>query len=454
MKNLILNIYAKLGIKSDRTKNISKHVLLSFFYKGGSIVASFLLVPLTINFLDTENYGIWLTLSSFIAWFSFFDIGLGHGLRNKFAEAKANNNMHLAKGYVSTAYYTITIVAFSAFLFFLIANYFVDWTIVFNTNSSLFNDLKLLMPIVFGFFCLQLIVKLITTIYLADQKHSIQGQIGFITAATSLVVIWLLTYTTKSSLLLFGVIFSAIPVVILLLLNLFSFSKTYKTVKPSINSFKKEYLKDIFGLGFTFFIIQMSGVILFSTDNFIISKLFTPAEVVPYNIAYKYLSISQMVFAIVLTPYWSSITEAYTKKDFNWIKNAMLNLIKFAFFFILLIVIMVLIAPFAYKFWIGDSVVIPYTLTIAMAIYFILTIIYNPFTYFINGTGKIRLQMYSITITAILNIPLSIYLVNNTSLGVSSVILATIICIIPHAILCPIQYFKLINNTARGLWNK
>lgn len=447
-KNLI-----RVGIKSGRTKNISKHVMLSFLYKGGNILASFLLVPLTINFLDTENYGIWLTLSSFIAWFSFFDIGLGHGLRNKLAEAKANNNFQSAKGYISTAYFTIGLVAFVAFVIFISINYFVDWTSVFNTKDNLFNDLKLLMPIVFGFFCLQLVVKLISSIYLADQKHSIQGQISFITSFCSLGIIWLLTQTTKSSLLLFGVVFSGLPVIILTLLNILSFSKTYKLIKPSLLYFKKEYLKDIFGLGFSFFVIQISGIILFSTDNFIISKLFTPEEVVPYNIAFKYMSISQMLFTIILTPYWSSITEAYTKKDFIWIKTSMKNLNKFSIAFVLLIIFMVIVSPFSYNLWIGDSVIIPMGLTKAMACYFILTIIYNPYTFFINGTGKVKLQMYSILFTAILNIPLSIFIVNHSSLGVSGVIIATIICILPHTILCPIQYWKIINNKAIGIWN-
>ena len=62
-------------------------------------------------------------------------------------------------------------------------------------------------------------------------------------------------------------------------------------------------------------------MVLFSTDNFIISKLFGPEEVVPYNIAFKYFSIITMVYSILLTPYWSSFTEAYTKNDFVWIKK-------------------------------------------------------------------------------------------------------------------------------------
>jgi hypothetical protein len=37
---------------------------------------------------------------------------------------------------------------------------------------------------------------------------------------------------------------------------------------------------------------------------------------------------------------------------------------------------------------------------------------------------------------------------------VSGVILATIICLLPSAIWSPIQYSKLVNQKARGIWNK
>ena len=454
MKDLINKIQANLGIKSARTKNITKHVLLSLLYRGGSIIATFLLVPLTIKFLDTENYGVWLTLSSFIAWFTFFDIGLGNGLRNKFAEAKTIGDSELARGYVSTAYFTIGIVCL-VFLFFSLAiSYFVDWTKVFNTSEALQGQLRLLMPIVFGCFSLQLIVKLITSIYTADQNHSIQGKINFITSMGSLFAIWLLIQISESSLLLFGAVFSFLPLLILFFLNLYAFSKRFKEYSPKRTHWKKKHFNDIFGLGATFFVIQLSGIVLFSTDNFIITQLFSPEEVVPYNIAFKYMSISLMLFTMLLTPYWSSITEAYTKGELEWIKKSIKNLTRFSFATILLIIIMLLVAPFAYKIWIGEMVQVPFILTASMALYFILTILYSPFTSFINGIGKVKLQMYTLICTAVLNVPLSIILVKYTFLGVEGVILATIICIAPHVILCPIQYKKIINNRAHGIWNK
>jgi len=73
----------------QRTLDVKKNVLGSLLIKGVSIGISLLLVPLSIDYINKAQYGVWLTLSSLISWISFFDIGFTHGLRNKFAEAKA-----------------------------------------------------------------------------------------------------------------------------------------------------------------------------------------------------------------------------------------------------------------------------------------------------------------------------------------------------------------------------
>ena len=452
---MILNkFYQTFRIKSARDKNIVKHIGWSSFYKIGSIIINFMLVPLTINYLDSENYGIWLTLTSFISWFSFFDIGLGNGLRNKFAEAKALGNYKDAQAFVSTAYFTIGSISLIIVLVFFGINQFIDWSQLFNTNVSLQEELSLLLPIIFAFFGLQLVVKLITSIYQADQNHSIQGKIQFFGQALSLLTIWGLTKTDQNSLLIFGSVFSALPVLILVGLNFFAFKTTFKAFKPKFCLWKKKYLKEITGLGFKFFIVQIAALILFSTDNFIISKLFGPAEVVPYNIAFKYFSIVTMAYTIVITPYWSSFTEAYAKKDFEWIKKSVFNIQKLWMLIPVGLIGMVFLADWFYEFWVGDKVKVPLQLSISMA-FFVLLLTFNMiYVYFINGVGKIRLQLIASLISLTINIPLSIYLGKYLEWGSTGVILATCFSLVYCMVLWPIQYNKLINNTAAGIWNK
>ncbi len=454
LKELVFKIYNNVGIKSDRTKNIAKHIGWSMFYKIGSIIANFLLVPLTINYLDTENYGIWLTLSSFIGWFSFFDIGLGNGLRNKFAEAKSLGNYKDAQALVSTAYFTIGSISLLLVIVFFGVNHFINWAQLFNTNTGLQSELSLLLPIIFAFFGIQLVVKLITSIYQADQNHSIQGKIQFFGQALSLLIIYLLTKTDQSSLLIFGSIFSALPVLILIGLNLFAFKTTFKAFKPQFSLWEKEYLMEITGIGFKFFVVQIAAMVLFSTDNFIISRLFGPEEVVPYNVAFKYFSIVTMAYTIVLAPYWSSFTDAYTKKDFEWIKKSVYNIQKLWLLIPVGLIVMLFLADWFYQLWVGNKVIVPIHLSLSMAFFVLLSTFNMIYVYFINGVGKIKLQLITSLISMTTNIPLSIYLGKYLGLGSTGVILATCLCLLSSIPVWPVQYRKLINGTATNIWNK
>jgi O-antigen/teichoic acid export membrane protein len=441
--------------KNIRDININKHIFQSFLFKVGSILISFMLVPLSLAFLSKEDYGIWLTISSVISWFSFFDIGLGDGLRNKFTEARALGNNNLAQKYVSTAYFSVGFIMATAILGFLFVSIFVDWSLVFNSSIKEGERFTSLIIMIVSFFCIQLVLKLITTIYIADQNHSMQGKVDFIIRFLCFILIWIFTRLNYSSLFIFSFIFSSVPVIVFIILTIYSFKRKYRIVQPRFRYFDSNLLKNLFGLGINFFIIRVSGIILFSTDNFIISNLFTPEDVIPYNLAFKYFNIANMVAAIILTPYWSSITDAYTKKDFVWIKRSMKKLVIISTIIVFVAIpLMFLVSKFAFNLWINDEVEITGSLAALMAIYFGVTILYAPFTYFINGTGKVKVQLYSLVITAVFNIPLSIYFADQLNLGSKGVILATIICLIPHLILSPIQYNKLINNKAYGVWYK
>lgn len=453
--NVLLNkAFNKLGIASSRTKNIARHIGWSLVFKGGSILANFMMVPLAINYLSTEKYGIWLTLTSFIGWFSIFDIGLGNGLRNKFAEAKAVNDFEKAKGMVSTAYFTIGVMSMALFLLFFLANFFIDWTKVFNTSESLRQELGMLMPLVFGFFALQLIAKLITSVYLADQSHSIQDRVQFFTQTAILLAIWFITKIGGSTLLLFGTLFSALPVLVLVVLNFIAFNGRFKDFKPEYKGVSRKYFKDITGLGFRFFVVQTAAMVMFTTDSFIISQLFSPSEVVPYNVAFKYFSIATMAYTILITPFWSSFTEAYAKKDFDWIKKTVTNIQKIWLLVPLALIVMVVSANWFYKIWVGDDVIIPLGISIAVASYVLILTFSHVYVYFINGVGKIQLQLITTIIGMVINIPLSIWFAKYLDLGVKGVILGSCVSIFIAIVLMPIQYKKIINNKAKGVWNK
>lgn len=435
-----------------RSLNIKKNIVASFLLKGISIIISLVLVPLTLNYIDPVEYGIWLTLNSIITWFGIFDIGFGNGLRNNFAKALAKGSRELAKVYVSTTYAVLMVLMGFFYIVFVIVNPLLDWTKIMNTTSNTGVELSKLAIIVFTLFSLRFIFKLIGTILLADQKSAINDSFDVIGNFFALIIIYILTKTTAGSLLYFSTCLSATPVIVLLIANIYFFSGDYKEYIPSIKYVDLKYIRDLTSIGIQFFILQIVALIVFLTDNIIITQLFGPAEVTPYNIAFKYFNIIIMVFTTILNPFWSAFTESYHKGDVRWIQASINKLLKIWLLIVIVVVFMILFSKIFYHVWVGDKIRIPFLLSSFMGLYVVISTWNNIFTFFINGIGAIRLQMYYAIFAAIINIPLSIYFARNLNFGISGVILATCASILCGTILAPIQYKKIINNRAKGIW--
>ena len=160
--------------------------------KGISILIGLLYVPLLLDYLDPERYGIWLTLSSILGWFEFFDIGLGNGLRNRLTEAVARNNHELARTYVSTTYALLASIFTGVLILFYIVNPFLEWSNILNTTAVPEKELSLLALVVFTFFIVRFIFKLIGTILMADQRPAVNNAFGPLGSLVTIIIIFIL----------------------------------------------------------------------------------------------------------------------------------------------------------------------------------------------------------------------------------------------------------------------
>jgi O-antigen/teichoic acid export membrane protein len=445
-------IYNTLTKGHERSIKAKKNILYSFFIKGISIALSLVLVPLTIHYINPTRYGIWLTLTSIIYWFSFFDIGFGNGLRNKFAEAVAKGEQKLARTYVSTTYAILSIIIGFVLLVFFVVNSFIDWTKILNTPADMAKELSVLAMIVFVFFCIQFVLQLVVTVMTANQEPAKASFFNVLGQIFSLIVIFILTKTTEGDLILLGLALGFAPVLVLVASSLWYYTHDYRDYAPSIKYIKFHYARDLMTLGIKFFIIQIASVIIYQTSNIIIAQLFGPALVTPYNIAYKYFSVIPMGFGIIMVPFWSAFTEAWIKQDTKWIKNTVKNLVLIWSVISFGAIIMLIFSNFIYRVWVGKEVVVPFSISIVMALFVVINAWCGIFSHFLNGVGKIKLQLYSGMIGAILNIPMAIFLGKN--LGIYGVVLSTTILGFVSAIWSPIQYWKLVNRKATGIWNK
>lgn len=454
MNNFFRIAQKYLNTGHERSVRAKKNIALSVLLKGINVIIQLLLVPLLLGYLEPVKYGIWLTVGSVINWLYFFDIGLGNGLRNKLAEALARNEKEIARIYVSTSYAVLSAIVIILYLLFLLADRFINWQVVFNTPVELTSEVNLLIIFVFTFFSVNFVARLIGSILNADQKPAINDLIYTSGNIIALVTIYFLSRISEGSLVLVGITIGFSTFLPAVIVSIIFFSKNYKHLKPSFRYVKFGQINELTSLGVKFFVIQIAGVIVFTTDNFIITQLFGPAQVTPYNIALTYFNFAQMGFTILLNPFWAAFTEAFIKNDIEWITTSIKKLSRFWFFIVSMIILMFFFANIFYEVWFSKRIMIPLGLNLLMAIYVIQACWNGIFTTFINATGKIKISFYNAVFSALVNIPLSIFFAKGLELGSSGVILGTITTLSVGSILRPVQYHKIITNKSIGIWNE
>ena len=437
-----------------RTKTISKNVLGLGLLQGVNVCVSFLLVPIVMDFVSPSQYGIWLTISSMVSWLALLDVGLGNGMKNKLTEALAHQDMKLAKEYVSTTYFLIGGIAFCFLCLTVVTFPFINWSSVYNQDSSMNEILMYTTLIVTSFFLLKLVIGLIGTILTSYLKPAYNQLINTSSNIIVLLVIWILTKSIEGNLIVLSTILSATSVIAYFVASVYLFCGKYKQIAPSRTYFRKEHINTILGLGLNFFVINISTIILFQTNNFVIIHNFTNEDVVVYNLAYKLFSICSILFMLISQPFWTAYTEAWAKNDIDWIRNTVRKVHYLWFGIIMLGLLILLTSPLVYRVWVHDAVNVPFSMSIAILAYFASHTYGGVYNICINGIGKVRLQMVCLAIVAVLYIPLLLFFINILHLGILSIPLAQLFSNFYSLFIARIQYNKLMSGNACGIWNK
>lgn len=435
-----------------RSSVVLKNIIASFGLKGISIIVSFALVPMTIGYVSSELYGVWLTLSSILTWLHFLDIGFSQGLKNKLTEAIANDDWEKGKALVSTTYGMMIIIMIPVCLLLEIAIPFVDWTSLLNVDPIYSDEIAKAMYVCIAFACLQMIVNVLVSVVAAFQKVALSNSFMVIGNVISLLLIFILKETCPPSLVVLACTLAAMPILVTIIASVILYCGRFKRVAPSITCFNKLYIKDLFGLGYKFFIINIQVLVLYQSTNVLISNVSSPMEVTNYNIAYKLLNVAMMIYTIITAPLWPAYTDAYARDDYEWMNKMKKKMTKILLLSMVGCIFITLLSPFIYRIWVGDSVEVPFIMTCMVCLYVMAYCWMNLNGTFLVGMGKIKIETYITIIGMIVHIPLSYFL--SRYIGCYGVILSMILINVFYAVIMRIQTGKILSRTATGIWNE
>lgn len=428
-------------------EGIKKQAILGIFYRAVGMAAAYASVRLLINYLGTEQYGLWVTISSIFGWFAFFDIGMGSGLQNKLIESYADGDNNLSRRLITTTYVTTAMIAAIVFIAGAIIIRLLPTGTLIDTLGLDETVIRRILTIMIGSSMTLMVLNLNTRIFNSLKQTSrslLAATAGNILFAAALLI---LIYGKSGSSLTFtasvkagaGIVVAGIVTIILFKLN--------PGLKPSAGYYDKTLVRRITAIGIQFFIIQICFTIILSTDNVIISNRLGSAEVTPYSLVNRLLMLGKTGFFLLLTPFWPQFSEYYYQKN----TEKMTNLLKKYIILLIIIIACIIAASFftrdIIRIWTGREFEISNKLIIFTVLFVIIDNTTALFTYCLNAISRVKLQMYLFIAGALINIPLSLLLIK--PFGSTGVIIASCICYIPLVTIMPIQVIYEIRKTAK-----
>ena len=403
-----------------------------FITGGGAIVAriitmgtSLITVPLTLQYLGDERYGLWMTISSIIALMSFADLGLGNGLLNAVSKANGYDNIKEAKIAITSTLIMLTGIAVILAIFFFIAYPFISWQRIFNVSSKIaVAESGPAVMVFFMVFIINMPLGIIRRIQAGYQEGyifhfwstmgAILGLIGVLYCINlELGLPWLILAFTGG------------PLVAEIVNWIVFFTYTNKSLLPRIRYFQYSVAKKLIKTGLIFFILTLFSLVGSSSDNIIIAQMLGPSSVAGYAIVQK-LFMFTMITQFLIAPLWPAFGEALSRGDIDWAKRTLKKGLKLSIGSgIVLALPLLVFGRQIIEMWVGAEFIPSWSLLVGFYLFIIFSSYKGMMSAFLNSGSLVGKQTIMLGLSGTTAVLLKIYL--STKMGVSGVIWATLI---------------------------
>lgn len=403
-----------------------------------AIVAQFITLPLTLEYLGPERFGMWATMSSIILMLSFADLGIGNGLLNAVADAFGKNDITALKRAISSAAFILMGIAAVLLCLFFLSRGVVEWHRLFNVKSA--TAVAEAGPAATVFvvcFALNIPATVVQRVQLGLQMGFVANLWQAFGSLCALIAIVLVVHL-KGGLPLLVLAVAGAPLFAAMCNGVFFFFWTRADLRPSSQHISSGSAKNILNVGLLFFVLQIVSAITYYSDSIIIAQRLGAAEVAVYAIPDRMFSVIPILLSILLLPLWPAYGEALARGDSEWASKILKRSLYISLFFAITIsALLLFFGNTLAALWLGRPVDMPIVLLLGFSVWKVIEAVGSAVSMYLNGAGVVRFQLIIAVITAASAITTKLYFVG--TIGVAGPIWATACCyflfaLIPYAL--------------------
>lgn len=430
MNNLLRKIYSVLkyctlkkfdtstdyGRQQERYRIISLSIIANLISKFLSLLTLVLTVSLTLPYLGSARFGVWMTIASLSAALTFLDLGIGNALTNRIAHACANGERPEVIKKTSGGIALLLLVSICITCVLYIICSVIDWRIfIKGIDDNILGEVQRAIKLFVVIFGISILSNGIQKIYMGMQKAYITY---FLNSLLSLISIFCLIYYSSlhATIPVLILISSGIPLFTGMFLMILLIKDGFVSLNEIFHNMRNE-APHLISTGFFFFILQIGTLATWSGDNFIISSTLGVAFVAILSLTQRLFQISTVPLTIYNTPLWVAYADAHARKDTHFIKKTLLASFKIVgFSSLIMATFLILFGRDIISVWTGDKIDIPQSFIIAYAIWSIVDAVSNTLASFLNGLGIVKQQVFAVVSLVIISIPAKYFIVSHFGL--------------------------------------
>jgi len=415
-----------------------------------SILTALISVPLTLNYLGGERYGLWLTISSVISMLSFADLGIGNGLLNAISEANGKDDREASHRYLSSSFFMLSGLGIVLMVGFAASYSLIPWQRFFNVASPIaLQEAGPAMAVFVACFAASMPLGIVQRVQLGYQegfKSNLWQGAGNLLGLVGV----LLAISVKAGLAWLVLAMAGGPVLAAMVNWVVEFHVTRPWLAPAWKSSEWESAQNVLGIGFLFVILQMAVAFAFTSDNIVAAQMFGPEAVTQYAVPMQLFSLIGIVVGMLFGPLWPAYGEAVARRDLEWVRRTLVRSLLLAFLMCgLLSVTFVFFGKAIVQIWIGPEIQPSFILLLGMGIWAVLAGVGNTLSAFLNGANLIRFQVVCASLMAVFALGLKIWFAG--IFGLAGIIWGTVIAYILFSVIPSIYYVPLLLERMRAM---
>ena len=281
-------------------------------------------LPLTIELLGKEIYGLWMLIGSIVVWMQLSDLGIGKGLVNVLSEDNGRGDMRAASEHIISAIILIGLVCVATTGVAYLAYVFLPWSAILNIQGeALLLQAKQCVLLMGLFFIANLWLGLIVNIFMAFQRSNVNS---FYQMVASLLNLVLLLVAVKFEFPFhWFVIAMSLPQTCCLILLWLHFIRTTPWFTFKDYRFTRASLTRISATSVPLFLFQIGAMLVNQLVNVVLAHVAGLTMVADYNVL---LRVYLLVFSIgsgIAYPFYPAVREAFEKSEVDWVKQSVVR---------------------------------------------------------------------------------------------------------------------------------